>query len=109
MELLQYRNRKHQKRENPLKRRALGVVTGAGTISPAGALNFKMTANLSGGVGADVVQRAGIGGKSRGVPFGIEGTTSDPKFVPDVKAIAGKAISNKVGETKVSNPFKRRK
>jgi hypothetical protein len=34
MELLQYRNRKHQKRENPLKRRALGVVTGAGTISP---------------------------------------------------------------------------
>ena len=88
---------------------SLGVVTGAGTISPAGALNFKMTANLSGGVGADVVQRAGIGGKSRGVPFGIEGTTSDPKFVPDVKAIAGKAISNKVGETKLSNPFKRRK
>jgi hypothetical protein len=40
-----------------------------------------------------------------GLSFGIEGTTSDPKFVPDVKAVAGKAISNKVGETKVSNPF----
>ena len=28
---------------------ALGVVTGAGTVSPSGALNFKMNANVSGG------------------------------------------------------------
>ena len=62
---------------------SLGVVTGAGTVSPSGALNFDMSANLGGDAG-------------RGVSFGIEGTTSDPKFVPDVKSMAGKAISRKV-------------
>ena len=71
---------------------ALGVVTGAGTVSPAGALNFKMHADLSGGVGGAVIQKAALGGQSGGVPFAIEGTTSDPKFVPDVGGIAGNAI-----------------
>jgi hypothetical protein len=27
-----------------------------------------------------------------GVPFMIEGTTSDPKFVPDIKGMAGSAV-----------------
>ena len=87
---------------------ALGVVTGAGTISPAGALNFKMNANLSGGAATGVMQMAGIGGKGNGVPFSIQGTTSDPKFVPDVQGIAGnalqQAISGKVGGNPASNP-----
>jgi hypothetical protein len=43
-----------------------------------------------------VLQKAGIGGQGGGVPFAIEGTTSDPKFVPNVKAIAGNAMSRKV-------------
>jgi AsmA protein len=80
---------------------ALGVVTGAGTISPAGALNFKMHADLSGGAAGGMVQRAGFGGQSGGVPFAIAGTTSDPKFVPDVAGIAGnvigQALSGKTG------------
>ena len=44
-----------------------------------------MTANLSGGSG--VMQKTGIGGQGGGVPFSIQGTASDPKFVPDVKSM----------------------
>jgi AsmA protein len=51
---------------------ALGVLTGAGTVSPANDLNFKMSANLEG----------------LNIPFSISGTTSDPKFVPDVGGMA---------------------
>ncbi len=88
---------------------SLGVVTGAGTVSPSGALNFKMNANLSGGATSGVMQVAGIGGKGgNSVPFSIEGTTSDPKFVPDVQGIAGsaiqQAISGKAGANPASNP-----
>jgi AsmA protein len=70
---------------------SLGVLTGAGTISPAGALNFGMVAELA------------VGGGERGrggVPFAIEGTAANPKIVPDVKGMAGsaakQAISGKV-------------
>jgi AsmA protein len=66
---------------------ALGVVTGAGTVSPAGVLSFKMNANLSGGAAGGMGNR----GQGGNVPFMIEGTTSDPKFVPDVKGMAGSA------------------
>jgi AsmA protein len=51
---------------------SIGVVTGAGTVSPANELAFKMNAALGG----------------MGIPFSVEGTTSDPKFVPDVKGMA---------------------
>ncbi|HKV81722.1 MAG TPA: AsmA family protein [Candidatus Sulfotelmatobacter sp.] len=51
---------------------AIGVLTGAGTVSPSNELAFKMKADVSG----------------MAVPFGIGGTTSDPKFTPDVKGIA---------------------
>jgi AsmA protein len=51
---------------------AIGVLTGAGTVSPSNELAFKMKADVGG----------------MGVPFGIAGTTSNPKFTPDVKGIA---------------------
>ena len=72
---------------------SLGVLTGAGTVSPEGNLSFKMTANLSGSAGGVGGQVAAIGrGRSNGgIPFAIEGTTADPKFVPDVKGIASAA------------------
>jgi AsmA protein len=86
---------------------ALGVVTGAGTVSPTGALNFKMHADLSGGAAGAVMQKAALAGQSGGVPFAIQGTTSDPKFVPDVGGIAGnvvgQALSGKAG-VGASNP-----
>ncbi len=72
---------------------AFGTITGSGTVSPSGALNFTMNADLAAGAGA--VQKAGIGG-GNGVPFTIEGTTSDPKFVPNAKAMAGNAAKQAV-------------
>ncbi|HKU27868.1 MAG TPA: AsmA family protein [Candidatus Sulfotelmatobacter sp.] len=51
---------------------AIGVLTGNGTVSPSNQLAFKMNAQVGG----------------MGVPFGVTGTTSDPKFTPDVKGIA---------------------
>ena len=74
---------------------AIGVVTGSGTISPAGALDFKMIANLQGAMAEGVRQRAGLGGG--GVPFSIAGTTSNPSFVPDVAGMAGSAAKGALG------------
>jgi AsmA protein len=74
---------------------SLGVVTGSGTISPAGALNYKMNATLSGGAVGGLTQMAGMG-KGGSVPFFIQGTTSDPKFVPDVQGMVGSQLSNQL-------------
>jgi AsmA protein len=68
---------------------AIGVITGAGTVSPAGALNFKMLANLSGGMVGGLSKVASVGSGKNGIPFAIEGTTSDPKFIPDIGGMAG--------------------
>jgi AsmA protein len=68
---------------------AIGVITGSGTISPAGALAFRMVADLHGGAVGSLTKVAGIGGGGQNqIPFAIEGTTSDPKFVPDVAGLA---------------------
>lgn len=69
---------------------AIGVITGAGVVTqPAGALNFKMKANLSGGMMGGITQVAGLGkGATSGIPFSIEGTTANPKFVPNVGGMA---------------------
>jgi AsmA protein len=67
---------------------AIGVITGAGTVSPAGALSFKMLANLSGGMVGGVSKVATVGSGKGGIPFAIEGTTADPKFVPELGGVA---------------------
>lgn len=51
---------------------AIGVLTGNGTVSPSNDLAFKMNAEVGG----------------MGIPFGVTGTTADPKFTPDVRGIA---------------------
>jgi len=51
---------------------SIGLLTGDGTVSPSDQLAFKMSANIGG----------------MGIPFAVEGTTSDPKFVPNVKGMA---------------------
>jgi AsmA protein len=58
---------------------SIGVVTGAGIVSPANELAFKLNAAV-GGLGA--------------VPIMVSGTTSDPKFMPDVKGMAGGLLKN---------------
>jgi len=67
---------------------AIGVITGNGTVSPAGALSFKMLANLEGGVAGNLTKIASGGGGKNGIPFSIAGTTAKPEFVPDVKGMA---------------------
>jgi AsmA protein len=73
---------------------SIGTVTGNGTISPQNALDYKMSASLSGGLGG---LSAVAGGGKGGIPFFIQGTASDPKFVPDVKGMLGGQLSNRLG------------
>jgi AsmA protein len=73
----------------------IGTLTGSGTIASNSAINFRML--LQGGAGSgvgDVLSRVGVGksAAARGIPFMIQGTTSRPIIVPDVKGmLAGKA------------------
>ncbi|MGA2261862.1 MAG: AsmA family protein [Acidobacteriota bacterium] len=81
---------------------ALGQLTGDGTVSSNQSLDFKMLAklNASGGVAGGLARLAGNNGLS--VPFFIRGTASDPKFVPDVKGVAGSLLNSVTGEGKGS-------
>jgi AsmA protein len=63
---------------------ALGVLTGAGTVSPSNDLAFKMKADVAG----------------TGIPFGVTGTAQNPKFTPDVKGIAGGLIEGYLNQGK---------
>jgi len=75
---------------------AIGVITGGGTISPGGALNFKMLANLHGGMVGSVTKVAAVGSGQNGIPFAVEGTTSDPHFVPELGGVAGNLAAGAV-------------
>ena len=68
---------------------AIGVITGGGTVSPEGALAFKMLADLHGGMVGGLSKVAAAGSGKSGIPFAIEGTTSNPKFIPDVGGVVG--------------------
>jgi AsmA protein len=90
---------------------ALGQLTGAGTLNSKNALDFNMLATLSkeagaaagpagGGLGGILGAIAGGGGGCNNglkVPFQIKGTTSDPKFVPDVGGIAKDFFKSEFG------------
>ena len=87
----------------------IGSVTGAGTMSPAGQLDFKMVAKLAGGIGTGITEVAGGAGKlgsvmggggkgnsGGGIPFKVQGTTSDPKIIPDIGGAAGNLVKGGV-------------
>jgi len=87
---------------------AMGQIVGAGTIDSKNNLDFKMAATLKSGAIADVANPTGalsqvMGGGSSGcksgvtVPFKIEGTTADPKFVPDVGGVAAGMLKSQMG------------
>ena len=80
---------------------SIGTITGDGNVSASGQLNCKMVAKLSGGGGAmgAVSQFSKLGGSqtSGGIPFRIEGTTSNPIFVPDVAGMAGGLAKSQLG------------
>jgi len=84
---------------------ALGVLTGSGTVSPSGALNYKMTANLSGAAVSQLSQLAGLGGKGTTIPFFIQGTTSNPTFVPDVQGMLSNRLKTGVPAGQGQSPL----
>ena len=42
-------------------------------------------------------QMAGLNAKNANIPFFIQGTAADPRFVPDVKGMLGSQLSNRLG------------
>jgi AsmA protein len=88
---------------------SLGKLIGAGTIDAKNNLDFKMAAtltNASGLAAGSVAGAAGILGKIPGsgssgsneltVPFQVQGTTSDPKFIPDVGGAAASMLKSQL-------------
>jgi AsmA protein len=89
---------------------SLGNLVGAGTIDARNNLDFKMAATLTNALGtaaSPVSGAAGMLGKMTGggsgckggtkVPFMIQGTTADPKFVPDVGGLAAGMLKSQLG------------
>jgi AsmA protein len=89
---------------------SLGNLVGAGTIDSKNNLDFKMAATLTnalGAAGSPVSSAAGLlgqitggGGGCKGgtrVPFLIQGTTAEPKFVPDVGGLAASMLKSQLG------------
>lgn len=77
---------------------AYGQLSGNGTISADHALNFKMLATLAGG-SSTAGGLGGLTGKGAGneqIPFFVQGTTSDPKFVPDISGMAKSEINSQL-------------
>jgi AsmA protein len=70
---------------------SIATVTGNGTVSAAGQLNFKMSAKLAGAMGSmtSVMSLGNKNSSANGIPFTITGTTSAPVFLPDVAGMAG--------------------
>ncbi|MGA8762085.1 MAG: AsmA family protein [Candidatus Sulfotelmatobacter sp.] len=88
---------------------AFGVLTGAGTVSPTNALNFKMNASLGGTYVTGLTQLAGLGSNGASIAFFIQGTASNPKFVPDMQSMARGlvqgALSGNQGGQQTKNPL----
>jgi AsmA protein len=91
---------------------SVGNLTGAGTLDAKNNLDFKMAATLTGGaIGAMGSAGGGVGslvgalGGSKGsgckggttIPFQIQGTASDPRFVPDVGGVAANMLKSQLG------------
>jgi AsmA protein len=66
---------------------AIGALTGNGTISPQGAMDFAMLAKLS----------------STSVPFTVRGTTSHPTFAPDVSRAVKSALTSPENQKKAAD------
>ncbi|HEY6387857.1 MAG TPA: AsmA family protein [Candidatus Acidoferrum sp.] len=85
-------------------------LSGAGTVDSKNTLDFKMAATLTSALGDVASPVSGVGGllgKATGggggcksgttVPFQIQGTTADPKFIPDVGGLAAGMLKSQLG------------
>jgi len=86
---------------------AVGILVGGGTVDAKNNLDFNMVATLQHGVagnlsaGNDIgkVMGGGSACKDGGmkVPFRIEGTTANPKFLPDAAGLAAGMLKSQLG------------
>ena len=89
---------------------SVGNLSGAGTVNSKNNLDFKMAATFTstlGDVASPVSSIGGILGKATGggggcksgttVPFQIQGTTANPKFIPDVGGLAAGMLKSQLG------------
>jgi AsmA protein len=88
----------------------LGTMVGGGTLDAKNNMNFNMVATLQHGVvgnlsaGGDVSKLTGGmackdssgGGGGTKIPFRIEGTTANPKFVPDTGGVAASLLKSQL-------------
>jgi AsmA protein len=86
---------------------ALGSLTGNGTVGANNALNFHMVAHLAqaGMMSQMATNIPMLGGRSGSIPFMIQGTTSQPVFLPDVAGAVSGAISNPLQQPQQQNPL----
>ncbi|HET9407846.1 MAG TPA: AsmA family protein [Candidatus Sulfotelmatobacter sp.] len=88
---------------------SIGELTGAGNVNPQNAIDFKMLASLTGSAVTGAAQMVGLGSKGGSIPFLVEGTTSDPKFRPDVQGLAKGFLKNLTngqnGQQQQKNPL----
>jgi AsmA protein len=84
---------------------SIGTLTGSGTIAPRGAMDFTMLAKLagSGAVTGELSRLASFGQQANGIPFRIQGTTSNPVFVPDVRRAAGNVLKSEETRKKATD------
>jgi len=69
---------------------SIGRLTGEGTVNPLHELDFTMSAVVkTGGLLAAAIQQRG---ETTTVPFFILGTSANPEFKPDVKALANEKL-----------------
>jgi AsmA protein len=69
---------------------SIGDLTGAGTVSPANDLDFKMSATVH---TSGLLAVAG----NTPIPFTVQGTCADPVFRPDLKAVAKEQLKSVKG------------
>jgi AsmA protein len=95
---------------------SIGTVTGAGTVSAAGQLDFKLVAKLAGALGGISQVAGGAGGIASslmgggakgnsgggGIPFKVQGTTSNPQVIPDIGGAMGNVVKGSIPNA--SNP-----
>jgi len=67
----------------------IGGVTGAGTVSANNSLNFKLLAKLDGSSPLAQLTKLPFFGQGGGLPFRIEGTTANPRVIPDIAGFSG--------------------
>ncbi|HKW75035.1 MAG TPA: AsmA family protein [Terriglobales bacterium] len=85
---------------------SMGSLTGNGVIGANNALDFKMLLKLASGAGSVLGKLTSVSGsvQNKGIPFLIQGTTSNPRFLPalgnQLKSTVGTGLLNAIQGSK---------